>query len=286
MHPPRPLQFSASKSGLLLQCTRGFVVTPEEHAPSPEDSARHAARDSAADYGTRFHAAFAVAVERGVLGVANLGDEMRAHLVSALEVFHRWCSEDPWFAPLEVESAETPLASRFVGDIVKTRRTKFDEETHAYDLQPREWGGTPDLLLSARGGGRIVLDIKTGRSGVWDCPSGVPQLRTLALAVGAVGAAVLHAPRGGEPTVYAEPFGVGELREHAGALEGAMRRVAAGDETATKGPECRYCPARRGCPAWPEKPTKGVSEGASGGREDPYGGPRAAAKRHLLGGGA
>jgi hypothetical protein len=92
----------------------------------------------------------------------------------------------------------------------------------------------------------------------------VTQLRTLALAAAfeskAFGGspeirrhtgppevilAVLHAPRGSVPAIYADAVEMPDLLAHADRLADALRRK--GDGSLRAGPACRLCPARYDC---------------------------------------
>ena len=139
-------------------------------------------------------------------------------------------------------------------------------EDHIYrDIDPQvEIPGTADLLTNFP----LVMDYKTGRDpfDFFTIPEDVSQLRTLGVAVWLEAAkehtdgrrkpfvfeaikevilAVLHAPRGSVPAIYADAVSVEDLEKHAAVLADALRRK--GDGSLRAGPACRLCPARHDC---------------------------------------
>jgi hypothetical protein len=190
--------------------------------------------------------------------IPHLEKELRQHATRALGFLKRWIGGDNiWDAPLKVLSKERHRASRILtlkkgaktGFRVRTRDCDFEEASHHYDLQPGEFGGTSDMVLSPALKPEIIIveDHKTGDYGEFHMPAELPQMRTLALQEGAGFVSILHAPRESAPTIYTDPIEPPQLRAHADALRKAMRRI--GDGSLRPGPWCKRCPARESCPA-------------------------------------
>jgi hypothetical protein len=263
-------QISASNTDLFLGCQRPFdpEVELDEREATPEMR-----------YGSAFALIMARASELLALpkGVSSQGF---ATLVSASDVAHKfnvdretavklaehtlrawkylkgWIdSDNPLNIKFKIARVETPMATflSIQGNklVTTTRESKIDLESHTYDLDENEIGGTPDrTLASADGKIRIVMDDKTGedRALVYANPVEMGQLRTLALQTDATHVAVFHSPKsGGSDSIYLDPISPKVLAEHHAALRLAMSRV--GDGSLRPGPHCKYCPARSSCPA-------------------------------------
>jgi hypothetical protein len=250
------LQPTASRTALLLQCGRPFA--PDTHIPPPEEkgedtlfgSAVHALLKQAASKGG-FTLDDAEG-EAGFYGLTGLAGEVFLHASAMWKCLQEWRTPEgnPLGIALKVVGVETPRAWRPPSG--KPRDVSFDADTHTYEIQIGEIGGTYDVLLESEahdassGLIRVILDYKTGTWGDFSRPGSLPQLRTLALMEdGVTHLAILHAPRGGVPVVYIEP--AADKFGHARALRDAMARV--GDGSMRPGPECKFCEARGDCPA-------------------------------------
>ena len=261
----RPLSFSASKAALLLQCPRPFIIAPAaEPAPlTPAQQQRAGNFREAGEYGTRFHACMADWAKCGVYDPTAVSDWR--HVQNAIDCLCDWMKNDPDWAPLSIIEAEIPYASRFSGDVLYSRITKFQEQDHVYDLTKDEWPGTADLLLRARDGQCILLDWKTSKFGTWDEPDTVPQLQTLALQLGASGVAIGHAPREGIPVIYSSYIEPATQRGFAEALRVRLSQVEHGDAQALEGSLCPRCPLFRECAGgarWRASKTKRAAKAA------------------------
>jgi hypothetical protein len=129
--------------------------------------------------------------------------------------------------------------------LCETMPTRFDVETHTYHLAPSQMGGTSDIVLS-NWDQRLVADYKTGEGKDFSNPK-TGQMLTLAIAEDAAEIAIVHSPRAGIPVVYAAPVTTDEKEAHRKKLRIALQKI--GDGSLRPGPECKYCPARLGCPA-------------------------------------
>jgi hypothetical protein len=258
------LQPTASKTALLLECSRPF---------DPETEIEERETGAAAEYGTAFHAIMHQAFVTGAAMPAGTEYErllvipdryntsvevargLAAHVREAETCLRTWMAgANPWGLKLKVESAEKPRAVRLSRDGVESRRScKFEASTHVYDLRPGEIGGTPDLVLIAKRDPqvkvhlpwRVVVDYKTGTSEDFSNPE-TPQMRTLALLTAADAVAILHTPREGIPVVYARDLEHQDCLQHEEKLRQALSRI--GDGSMRPGPWCKRCPARPGCP--------------------------------------
>lgn len=185
---------------------------------------------------------------------------LHAHASAVVMLLRRWMAgENDWGVVFELVDVERPLATRLLrkagGIQVKTRECDFEEATHTYDLTSFEFGGTYDILVQGclPGGSPVVavIDIKTGiddwHGGNFAEPKTIDQLRTLAVQTGANIVAVIHAPRGEAPEIYASELSPEEVQTHARLLRKALSLTESG--FLRDGPWCRYCPARAGCPA-------------------------------------
>jgi len=254
------LQISASNSDLFLNCQRPF---------DPEVELDEREATDAMNYGSAFAEVMAEYRLRGKLPslfVHNVAakwkldtdseGDLAAHTSRAYALWKEWQLQGP-LDRLKVVRVETPMAT-FLGATkatakklaVQTRETKLDLETHHYDLDANEIGGTPDVCLTSDDKKiRVVSDDKTGedRAMVYSSPKDMGQLKTLALMTDATHVAVFHSPRsGGSDAIYLDPITPKELAEHHAALRLALSRV--GDGSMRPGPWCRYCPAKSSCP--------------------------------------
>jgi hypothetical protein len=249
------VQDTASKTHLLLNCPRPFAAdTPIEHQEAGE----------ASRYGSALHEA----VEH-LLNGTNPPDltakwslptesaaAISAHASQVVMLLQRWLAgENDWMVQFTVTGVERHLATRLMrkagGIQARTRECDFSAEDHQYDLTSYEFGGTYDIQADAPGGLRAILDIKTGEEdwhgGNFAEPKTIDQLMTLAVMTGANIVGVIHAPRGEPPEIYAAEVSEQELQAHAKKRRAAMALVESG--FLRTGPQCRYCPARPGCPA-------------------------------------
>jgi Protein of unknown function (DUF2800) len=253
------LSVSASVTDLLLQCQRPFAPDTEIEKDVGD----------AANYGSAFAELVADALtgadkkrQYGPEAVAEKWDiakeaeALEAHAVRAVVFLKKWIAGDnPLKTKLKIVLAETPMATYLgpKGEVV-TWEAKLDLETHTYDLDENEIGGTPDLLLkSADGKIHLVIDHKSGQDrdlseAEFANPSTMGQLRTLGLMTSATHVGVFFSPRGrAQDDLYVDPISAKELAEHHAALRTAMARI--GDGYLRPGKQCRYCDARPSCPA-------------------------------------
>lgn len=242
-------QVSASKTGLLLACTRPF-------APDVKQDERDATEKMT--YGSATHEGLECLALGELPNYARIAkkwdvkdvSELKKHVQMAWNCLHRWMTS----RALKIVGVERPMATRIYkvkggGLRVQTRFCEFDADTHTYDLKPGEFGGTYDLLLEDKNHNLIVLDTKTGDWGDFCNPGSWPQLLTLGVqANGNVKElAILHTPREGVPVVYSDPVTGDQLAQHAKALKKALARI--GDGSLTPGTHCVRCPARSSCPS-------------------------------------
>jgi hypothetical protein len=255
------LQTSASNTDLLLGCSRPFD-------PAVELDDREATVEMR--YGSAFAEIMAmrsrlklptpneyedVLKRWGLFGTED-HDRLVGHTLRAWKYLKGWIDGDnPLKTKFKVVRVETPMATYLGASgkklVTTTRETKLDLETHTYDLDEGEIGGTPDrTLASADQKIRIIMDDKSGedRAMVYANPSAMGQLRTLALQTDATHVAVFHSPRsGGSDSIYLDPISPKQLADHHAALRLAMSRI--GDGSLRPGKWCSYCPARGSCPA-------------------------------------
>lgn len=255
------IQVSASRTHLLLHCPRPFAAATEIEPQEAGEASR---------YGSGLHETVKSLLESNgaFADVAAIGRKwelppesdvaMLAHAAEVVMLLRRWMAgENDWGVAFEIVGVERPLATRLLrraGSIqVKTRECDFEEETHTYDLASFEFGGTYDILVRSPGPNPywVVIDIKTGtddwHGGSFAEPKTIDQLRTLAVQTGANIVAVIHAPRGEAPEIYASELFPAEVQTHAKELRKALSLTESG--FLRDGPWCRYCPARTGCPA-------------------------------------
>ena len=238
-------QVTASRIYLLLECSRPFDPNVETVREEPTEAMR---------YGSAFHEVLELnAGPKDVRAIAKKwgidATELAQHATRALLYLKKWMAGDNiWGETFRAVFKEQHLATRVSVDAqrVDSRECDFDAETHHYDLQPGEFGGTSDLVVrsSAR---TIVVDYKTGDFGEFHTPSKIPQMLALALQHHADGVAILHTPRGAMPVMHAETVSGEELGRFVERFELARFRI--GDGSLRPGPWCTRCPARESCPA-------------------------------------
>lgn len=276
--PPDPIRLpllpqpSMSRAGLLLQC--GW---PFRNPLVPRVIANEAMK-----YGSGFHEVLAGSLSNGIppkLSLAMLPNvaktydldakELRAHAAGAYEALLEWLDGgNQWHAtflpPQGVKHAvivEQAVAYNVVDGTA--RLCENVDEHHTYrDATDEEHPGTADLAMNlTRFKTRVpirlrdavlVLDHKTGVS--CDPPRESFQLRSLAVGFarlwGAKRAivAILHAPRGGLPAVFADELSDNDLNEHARVLARSFERI--GDGSLRPGSSCDWCPGRSVCPIY------------------------------------
>ena len=262
------LQASASNSDLFLNCQRPFDpdVELDERDSTLAMNYGSAFAEVMAEYRRKgkLPSLFVHAVAaRWKLDVDSEGD-LANHTSRAWSFWKAWTTDNLLKKKLKIVRVETPMAT-YLGKRrqealsstdktprleVATRETKLDLETHHYDLDENEIGGTPDVCLTSEDKKiRVVSDDKTGedRAMLYANPAGMGQLKTLALMTDATHVAVFHSPRsGGSDAIYLDPITPKELVEHHAALRKALSRV--GDGSMRPGPWCRRCPAKGSCP--------------------------------------
>jgi hypothetical protein len=263
------LQPSASKTDILLQCARPFEEGVETH-----DEPGEAALYGSAWHELAFHAKkslkvdyllpIAVKLERK-WNIPGASDELVGHVRSGMKLLAKWMKgENPWGTDFSKGESLREQAFAINPSALTCRRIDAPSvEDHVYrDVKSGEIPGTVDLMVLGAAA-PMVMDYKTGRDpfDFLTVPEDVTQLRTLALAawceahpgfntgrprVEEVILAVLHAPRGSVPAIYADLVPVEDLRTHAERLSEALRRK--GDGSMRAGSCCRLCPARTDCP--------------------------------------
>jgi len=255
------LQASASKSELLLQCARPFEDGIETRNEPGEPAL----------YGSAFHelmelpswkpevlAPVAKRMEKK-WSIPGASDELIDHVRAAKKLLKRWMrGANPYNINFAAGKVENEVAFAISPSALTVRRIGLPSvEDHIYyGIDPAvEIPGTADRITNFP----LVMDYKTGRDpfDFFTIPEDVSQLRTLGLAVWLearervdvfeeeVILAVLHAPRGLPPAIYADAVSVDVLRKHAQVLAEALARK--GDGSLRKGPCCRICPARYDC---------------------------------------
>lgn len=251
------MQPTASKTTLLLNCARPFEQDVEVEKDEPGE---------AAEYGTIWHAtmhwllfsphpANLLKAAKTVTDGIERFPEVRASVMAAEKLLRAWLAGDnPWKEKFTIVSGEQPRAMQFYPGGRRARRTTLALDTHTYDLRPKdegmgettEIGGTEDLVVKSKNR-RVVIDYKTGDYGAFDNPAALDQMLTLALMTRSTGAAILHAPRGLPPIIYADDIPPESLRQHSKQLRQALQR--AGDGSMRPGKWCERCPAKVSCPA-------------------------------------
>lgn len=257
------LQPTASKTSLLLQC--GYPFDPKREIVKEEDPG------DPARYGSAFHALMAYVVmggpfsgtrwEKRVASEARKwgvrADELAPHVQAARKVLVKWLhGRNPFGVTFHKPGQVTVEQSR-AWDVYggTSRDAHLDEESHTYDLNATEMGGTSDYESNSWPGHPLILDYKTGSAAPdrWAHPERVSQLRTLAVMSPSSTPraepilAILHADRRGLPVIYADRCSAKTLTQHREALRKAFDRI--GDGSLRPGPECPTCPAASVCPA-------------------------------------
>jgi len=252
------IQPSASRTGLLLECTRPFA---EDTTIEPEPS-REPAR-----YGSAFHlvlaamlrskkplppAVYTREVDTAVklYDVRHTAHELAGHVRSSHKVLMNWLTRQK-LKIIEIEKAYAVNPVRWLeGAKNAVRQIPSHDEEHHYDVKPGELPGTVDMIVG-NDQVEMPLDHKTGFEDTdFAQPSKVPQMRTLGLIVQAKrerNVAIFHADRRGLPIVYAEEYYDSDATKHAKALAAAFARI--GDGFLRPGPHCGRCPAQDDCPA-------------------------------------
>ena len=254
-----PQQVTASKVAQLLKCVRPFSPgTPLDH-----DDAGEAAR-----YGTAWHECQEILVKSG--GLLDLEDaltalqkvslpsgeakSLHAHALEGWHCLNKWLMGDnPWGEAFRVVDTEAHHATQFQRGLGEakffpaSRVCDFDPETHTYDLRPGEFGATYNLLVMSDKR-RCVIDHKTGDWGAFHQPEEIPQMLALATQTGANSVAILHAPRGLPPQIYASEVSDVALQNFGRKLRAAMRRIGDGSMAPSE-EACKFCRAKSSCPA-------------------------------------
>ncbi len=249
-------QVTASKTALLLECSRPFADGVETQHEEPSEAMR---------YGSALHEVLELSPnrkdsERIAKKWGADHAELYPHAVRTLACLKKWMAGDNIFEEVfHVIGRETHRATKlmsenpYYGEKTKTRECDFDSEAHTYDLRPGEFGGTDDLVVESHahslthGVRRVVIDYKSGDYGDFHKPSEMPQMLTLALQTQADAVAILHSPREGVPVMYVDAVPSDVLEAFADKLRTAMARI--GDGSLRPGPWCQRCSARIGCPA-------------------------------------
>jgi hypothetical protein len=254
-------QISASNTDLFLGCQRPF--DPEVELDDREVG-------DAANYGSAFAELIAKGLQKQAVNPKKIVEQWEidneeslvlfAHAARATTFLKKWIAgENSLGIKFRIAKVETPMATRIdvsgAGKLLtETRETKLDLESHVYDLDNNEIGGTPDLCLKSLDGRvRVVIDHKSGQDrdlgeAEFANPAEMGQLRTLGLMTDATHVGVFFSPRGREQDdLYLDPIGPKVLAEHHAALRLALSRV--GDGSLRPGSHCKYCPARGSCPA-------------------------------------
>ncbi len=239
-------QITASKTPLLLNCSRPFDPSVEHSEEEPSEPAR---------YGSAFHEVLELSAPKAdAKAIAERWEvdpkELYPHAVRTLAFLKKWLAGDniyeEVFTVVGRETHRATLLGKTRNSVPETRECGFEAEGHTYDLRPGELGGTDDLVVTSDKR-RVVIDYKTGDWGEFHKPATMPQMLTLAIQTNADCVAVLHSPREGLPVMFVDEVSPALLRDFAGHLRRAMRRI--GDGSLRPGPWCSRCPARVGCPA-------------------------------------
>lgn len=256
-------QVSASRTDLLLHCTRPFDPDLEVAPTVPTEpmlygSCIHGLADYRLKGGTSQAREAEECVKWGVEDVVSA----QVHVGVMLECLRKWCEGDnPLGVKFRVMLSEVPQATSLTP--FRTRVCGFDAETHTYDLKEGEIAGTFDVLLcsieedpKARPRYAVVVDHKTGLYGDWTDPGALPQMRTLVMQTRARKqwgaekwyAAILSSPRDMPPVMYlSDEITLEDSAAHLGKLRVAHSRI--GDGSLTPGEWCFRCPAKEGCPS-------------------------------------
>jgi hypothetical protein len=238
------IQPTASKGDLLRQCSYPFSALAQIEYKPPGKKA---------EYGTRFHAGMAALIQRRKPD-GEWSDADRLHVLGAYKVLSEWLRLSGW------SDGQRLVEQSMALDPSKrtARLSAYDVASHTYPgLGEGEIGGTADLLVLQGSHDRpiLVLDHKTGAWGNFTRPAELGQLELLGLMACLIYGrrsyvpAILHSWACRETLVYAaEPQSVSK-----GILTQWASRIAsstANDCQPQAGHECRFCPAKIGCPAW------------------------------------
>lgn len=248
------MQPTASKAHLLLECSRPFdpsVVTENETSP-------------AAQYGTDFHAQLALKITGQPLTCSGA---LLRHVESSWVVLEAWLKREGYLADGDIVLVEQSFALNVV--TLSARRCAPSNENHVYpDLGPDEIACTVDLGIVPDNPDKPILveDHKSGSTGDFSNPWGLPQITVCALALGymyspgsctrtvrftrTVQTAILHSPKDGAPMVFSgSPRDIEDIR-NMNVLDSLSRAVLRiGDGSMRPGKWCDRCPARSTCPA-------------------------------------
>lgn len=251
------MQASASRSALLLQCSRPFDPDLKFPRDEPGEPAR---------WGSAWHevAATIVSTTRKMPTVVKLAamalkaarhydvegaaDELTNHLLQNLPEVLRHVNG----STSRVVQAEASIAYDPATDKARTIPAPTDD-THHYLSKPTEIAMTYDWAFEVPKYVEIG-DHKTGM-GDFSAPHRLEQLLTIALGYRAlrklrkkpIRLAVNHAFRRGMAKVYWEEASEKDLSQHREKLAGQISRI--GDGSLRPGPLCEGCPARSVCPA-------------------------------------
>lgn len=239
-------QVTASNTKLLFQCPRPFEEDTEISHNEPGEDAR---------YGSAYHEAqrdlvlgspvtkdtFSNLLEKwGVTHVVN-PSEFEKHVRGGTKYLLKWLKDHGF---TRIVSVEKPRKWNVV--TWASSDAELDLETHTYDLEENEIGGTDDLTAENPKTHEIVTtDTKTGLFELEDYTQPPTlQLRTLGLMTGATQVAIFNVPRTSIMQVYDAELQ--EQASHGQELREAYERVGTG--FLREGPACRFCPARDNCP--------------------------------------
>lgn len=253
-------QATASRTSLLLACPRPFEEETELEDDLPKEAARYGSafhkvvgaclrslKNKPLEATDRFPKEITIAAKE--FDVRSAAQELASHVKSNIKVLRNWLKREK-LEILEVEEAYAVTPDP--GGSWQARKTLPHDEDHVYqDVRPGEIPGTIDLKAGGENGRVVIIDHKTGSydSDSFAVPQSLPQMRTLGLTTYAPKAEVgiFHADRKGLPIVYSEPYESSEQKIHSRELFAAMMLVGRG--FLRPGPQCKYCPAKLGCPA-------------------------------------
>jgi hypothetical protein len=253
---------TASKTDLLFACTYPF--------------GRKLKREPVGER-TRFGSAFHEGMEAGLASrrarrdLAKVwdvsGEELGDRVSEALPVIKAWLQGDNMWG-LSFIRAGLQLEQSVAYDPATNEARLLPDgpgEHHDYpDRREGEIPGTADVVSlvayvtpdTFTHRTLLVLDHKSGWNVAADWQPQTPaesgQLRTLALGLATLhGAdqvivAFFHAPRGGQPVIYADMLQVSDLQAHRKALRAALGNIGSG--WMRPGDWCDHCPAVRVCP--------------------------------------
>lgn len=256
-----PIQPSASKSSILINCSYAFDPA---HKELSSDGGSAASR-----YGSAFHEVIAGCVEFSLesgkkpkgfdaqvdlacekWSVKNKG-ELAGHVWGSFLYLREWMAgKNQWGINWTTGVVVEKSYAINVFDGTSREIDPPTEDTHLYvGIERNELPATLDVM-SLPGGCTppLTLDHKTGHAKDFSSPASDDQMKTLGL-IPDLGDAVLaihHADRQGFPHIYAEEAGHSVFKQHRLALKKAFDRV--GDGSMRPGVWCDYCPAKTICP--------------------------------------